>query len=292
MRIGYACINMTMPSKFKTCRLKTVELEGMEKVKELALHNLNETLRVIEWNIAHDLYFYRMSSDLIPFATHPVMTWDWAEDADVQEVTKKIKQLQQQHNLRLSVHPGQYTLINSPNAKVVRKAILDLRYHAKLLTLTGGTDMILHLGGVYGDKEAAKSRFISAYGKLPADVRSYLRIENDDKLFTIDDVLEICETTGAAACFDIHHHACHHEEGSTVAEAMEKAFHTWIPLGIPPKMHISSGKTSKTDRAHHTFIFEDDWRYLIDHLPHSSVDVMVEAKMKEQAALEIIHHFQ
>ncbi|OES45634.1 UV DNA damage repair endonuclease UvsE [Domibacillus iocasae] len=287
MRIGYACINMTMPSKFKTCRLKTVELEGMQKVKELTLHNLNETLQVIKWNIAHDIYFYRMSSNLVPLGTHPIMTWAWAEDEDVRYITDQIKELVAAYKLRLSVHPGQYTLINSPNEEVVRKSILDLIHHQELLALTGGTDMILHVGGAYGDKEAAKKRFVSAYKLLPDTIKNVMRIENDDKIFTIDDVLDICEQTGAAACFDIHHHVCHHEEETDIKNVMHRAITTWEKIGIPPKMHISSGKTGKTDRAHYSYILEEDWHYFMKHLPDLSVDVMVEAKMKEQAVLQL-----
>ncbi|WP_046176161.1 UV DNA damage repair endonuclease UvsE [Domibacillus indicus] len=288
MKIGYACINMTMPSKFKTCRLKTAETEGMAKIKELALHNFNETLEIIKWNIEHDIYFYRMSSNLVPLATHPVMTWAWEKDEDVLRITDQIKELVDFYSLRLSVHPGQYTLINSPNEEIVQKSIIDLEHHRQLLALTGGTDMILHVGGAYGDKEAAKKRFVSAFHELPDSIKSVMRIENDDKIFTAEDVLDICGKTGASACFDIHHHTCKHEENSTnVDELMRRVIATWEGAGIPPKMHISSGRNGKTDRAHHSYILQEDWDYFMEHLPDYSVDVMVEAKMKEQAVLRV-----
>ncbi len=287
MRVGYACINMTLPSKFKTCRLKTVETEGIQKVKELSLHNLNETLRVIKWNIDHEIYFYRMSSDLIPFCTHPIMSWEWSKDEDVQHITNQIKELQKKHDLRLSVHPGQYTLLNSLNEEIIRKSIVDLAYHMTLLELTGGSDMILHVGGAYGDKESAKKRFISSYKTLPENIKDVLRIENDDKIFTIEDVLELCRETGAAACFDIHHHICHHENDRDVKEIIDDVVDTWKNKNIIPKMHISSGKNAKTDRSHHTYIFEEDWNFFINKLNGHDVDVMVEAKMKEKAVLKI-----
>lgn len=287
MKVGYACINMTLPSKFKTCRLKTVESEGIQKVKELSLHNLHETLRIIQWNIEHGIYFYRMSSDLIPFCTHPVMTWEWDQDEDVRKITDQIKELQQKHDLRLSVHPGQYTLLNSLNEEIVRKSIVDLTYHLTLLELTGGSDMILHVGGAYGDKESAKKRFVSVYKTLPDPIKAVLRIENDDKIFTAEDVLELCGETGASACFDIHHHVCNHESDRDVKNIIDDVVGTWKHAGMKPKMHISSGKTSRTDRSHHEFVFEDDWCFLLEKLNGHSVDVMVEAKMKEQAVLRI-----
>ncbi|MCM3789396.1 UV DNA damage repair endonuclease UvsE [Domibacillus indicus] len=292
MRIGYACINMSMPSKFKTCRLKTAETEGMAKIKELALHNLNETLEIIKWNVANRIYFYRMSSNLIPLATHPVVTWEWGKDEDVLKITDEIKELAAEYDVRLSVHPGQYTLINSPNEEVVQKSILDLIHHQELLDLTGGRDMILHVGGAYGDKESAKERFAETFKQLPEAIKQTMRIENDDKIFTIHDVLDVCGETGAAACFDIHHHACNHEEDAKIDEVIQRAVDTWQHKEIPPKMHISSGRDGKTDRAHHNYILEDDWRYFIEHLPDSSIDVMVEAKMKELAVLQIREQYR
>ena len=114
MKLGYACLNLTMPTKFRTCRLQTLETKGMTYMKELALHNVTELKKVLEWNIEHGIYFFRITSDLIPFATHEKMMWDWAKDDDVLEIFHDIKALQAKHQLRLTVHPGQYTIINSP----------------------------------------------------------------------------------------------------------------------------------------------------------------------------------
>jgi UV DNA damage endonuclease len=287
MKIGYACINMTLPSKFKTCRLKTIESEGIQKVKELTLHNLTETLNVIKWNIENNIHFYRLSSNLVPFATHPIMTWEWGEDEDVHAITGQIKSLQEKYGLRLSLHPGQYTILNSPKEEIVQKSILDLVYHQKLLDLVGGTDMILHVGGAYGDKKSAKERFIHSYQHLPKEIKKYLRIENDDKIFTIVDVLDVCKPTGAAACFDIHHHNCNHEEETDINEIIERVVDTWKNTGTMPKMHISSGRNSKIDRSHHDFVFEDEWRVLVSALNGKEADIMVEAKRKEEAVLKI-----
>ncbi|MBC1649718.1 UV DNA damage repair endonuclease UvsE [Listeria booriae] len=284
MKLGYACINMSMPSKFKSCRLKTVEEQGLGKVKEIAVHNLAEVIRVLEWNIAHDIYFFRMSSDLIPFASHPIMTWEWQRDADILELTAEISRLRELHDMRLSMHPGQYTIINSPREDVVEKAIAELTYHQQLLDLVGGTDMILHIGGAYGDKKSASERFIQAYNGLSEDIQRLLRLENDDKTYTAMDVLGISKATGATVCFDIHHHICNHEADADVTQIVTDVFKTWKTT---PKMHISSGKTGPTDRSHHDLIHETDFQYLMGLLAGRDADIMFEAKQKERSVLTL-----
>ncbi|MBC2284345.1 UV DNA damage repair endonuclease UvsE [Listeria booriae] len=284
MKLGYACINMSMPSKFKSCRLKTVEEQGLGKVKEIAVHNLAEVIRALEWNIVHDIYFFRMSSDLIPFASHPIMTWEWQRDADILALTAEIGRLRELHDMRLSMHPGQYTIINSPREDVVEKAIAELTYHQQLLDLVGGTDMILHIGGAYGDKKSASERFIQAYNGLSEDIQRLLRLENDDKTYTAMDVLGISKATDATVCFDIHHHNCNHEADVDVTQIVTDVFKTWKTT---PKMHISSGKTGPTDRSHHDLIHETDFQYLMGLLAGRDADIMFEAKQKERSVLTL-----
>ncbi|WP_330949299.1 UV DNA damage repair endonuclease UvsE [Virgibacillus sp. MG-45] len=285
MKIGYACINMSLKKKFRTCRVATAEKEGVPKLKELTLENLRLTKEIIEWNIAHGIYFYRISSDIVVLATHPVNTWDWAKDKDVQTICNDIKALQEKHGLRLSMHPGQYSVLNSPRAEVVENTIADLNYHATLMELTGATDMILHLGGKYGDKEEALARLMEQTKRLPAKILQKLRFENDDKIFDLEDVLYVCEATGIPACFDIHHHFCNPamRELSALLPAVWK---TW-KQGEVPKVHISSGKEFPTDRRHHDYIFPDDFDRLMHYLNGADVDVMVEAKQKDIAALRL-----
>lgn len=284
VKLGYACINMSMPSKFRTCRLRTVEEQGLEKVKEIAVHNLAEVIRVLEWNATHEIYFFRMSSDLIPFASHSIMTWDWQQDADILALTAEISRLRELHGMRLSMHPGQYTIINSPRVDVVEKAIAELTYHQQLLDLVGGTDMILHIGGAYGDKKTASERFIQEYNGLSDDIKRLLRLENDDKIYTANDVLEISRATGATVCFDIHHHICNHEQDADAVQIVTDVFKTWK---MTPKMHISSGKTGSEDRSHHDFIHLEDFRRLMGLLAGRDADIMFEAKRKEQSVLKL-----
>ncbi|PPA72287.1 UV DNA damage repair endonuclease UvsE [Jeotgalibacillus proteolyticus] len=286
MKFGYACINLSIPTKFRTCRLKTVEEKGIEYLKELTLSNFHQTLDAVKWNIQHNIYFYRLSSDIVPFATHPINTWEWWEDDEVLSITEHIYELQKRYDLRLSCHPGQYNVLNSPNPSVVENTKKDLRYHERIMNLVGGSDMILHVGGVYGDKESAIERFAENYNGLSDGIKSLLRIENDDKSFTLEDVVKVNSLTGAPVCFDIHHHNCNmgDEELLSLLPAV------WKSWGDKkPKCHISSGKSHSTDRSHHNLILEDDLKALLSIIGDQDADIMFEAKLKEQSVLPHLH---
>ncbi|WP_059103468.1 UV DNA damage repair endonuclease UvsE [Shouchella shacheensis] len=286
MRLGYPCQNLSLPSKLRTCRLQTMRQEGMEKIKELTLHNLEQLSAMLDWNIAHDITFFRVSSDIIPFATHPEMTWHWQKDDDVKNLTALIREKGEENQMRLSAHPGQYSVLNSPKSQVVNNAILDLSYHSDLLEMVGGKDIIVHTGGMYGDKEKAKKQFASAFAELPKQVRQRLRLENDDKVFQTKDVLDIHDACGVVLCFDIHHERCFQTGEGELSSLFQDVYRTW-PKSEIPKVHISSGKASEKDRSHADYIRMEDFELLLRVLDGRGVDVMLEAKAKEKALLEL-----
>ncbi|KGA97249.1 UV damage endonuclease [Alkalihalobacillus alcalophilus ATCC 27647 = CGMCC 1.3604] len=285
--LGYACLNLTLPSSFRTCRLQTLETKGMGYIKELALHNVNQLKEILLWNIENRIFFFRMTSELIPFATHEKMTWNWIKDEEMLKAFKEISQLQKDYQLRLTVHPGQYTLINSPREEVLHNAVKDLNYHAELLQLVGGSDMIIHTGGVYGDKEASKQRFISYYEQLPQKVKSYLRLENDDKNYSTHDVLDIYKKCGVPICFDLHHERCFETEERELPLLFNKVVQTWDGIQAVPKVHLSTGRQSVTDRSHASLISINDYLLLEQITAGQKVDVMLEAKAKDQALLRL-----
>ncbi|WP_076758942.1 UV DNA damage repair endonuclease UvsE [Edaphobacillus lindanitolerans] len=286
MKVGYACINTTIKENFRTCRVATVEKKGPDILKELTLENLKLTKHIIEWNIDHGIKFYRMTSEMVVLATHPINPWDWRNDPDVIEICSEIKALRDVHGLRISTHPGQYSVLNSPNPDVVDRTIADLDYHAALSELTGAQDMILHLGGKYGDPDAALDRLVNEARALPDRILSRLRFENDDRTYNLGDVLAVCEATGVPACFDIHHHRCN-PAAASLDMLLPRVWKSWERVGTP-KVHISSGRDRPDDRPHHNYILPEDLDWLLHELDGQDADIMVEAKMKEQAALGVI----
>ncbi|MCJ1908402.1 UV DNA damage repair endonuclease UvsE [Planococcus ruber] len=284
MRLGYACMNTELKTVFRTLRVATAETEGTAKIKELTLKNMQTTFEILQWNLEHDIFFYRASSSMIPLSTHPINDWIWWEDPDFLSIAAQIRELAETHRMRISMHPGQYTVLNSPKPEVVKKSVEDLVYHDRLIALLGGNDLIVHTGGAYGDKERAKIRFAENYALLPASIKKRLRLENDDKTFTVRDVLDVNKLCGVPICFDIHHHNCNND-GSPVDYAEILA--TWEGYGIP-KIHISTGKEGFTDLRHHNIVTQEDFDELLLLLKGTDADIMFEAKLKEQAVLPFV----
>ena len=182
MAIGYACLNIGTPNT--NIRSVMQRNATAEKLTEVITHNLEALEKMVDYNIANGISLYRISSDLIPFGSSPVNMLPWWDihAEDFQRIGTKIRR----GSMRVSFHPGQYTVLNSPDEDVVARAIEDLIYHDKILTALG-TDatnkIVLHVGGIYGDKEAALDRFAENFQRLPESVQNRLIIENDDRLY-------------------------------------------------------------------------------------------------------------
>ena len=206
MSIGYACLNIGTPNT----NIRSVMQRNAtpEKLTEVTTHNLAALEKMIDYNRKNNIRLFRISSDLIPFGSSPVNAlpwWDIHAEA-FQHIGAKI----QKSSMRVSFHPGQYTVLNSPDEDVVARAILDLAYHAKMLECLGVDNqhkIVLHVGGIYGDKKEALERFEQNFRRLPEAVRNRLIIENDDRLYNIEDVLTLAHRLHVPAVYDNLHHA-------------------------------------------------------------------------------------
>lgn len=287
-RIGYACINMDIAdSTYKTCRLSDI---SDDKLRPIIKHNLTVLSDSIDYNIINHNKMFRVSSSLIPFASHHANTLDWAEEfqAEFEMIKNKIIE----NDIRISCHPGQYTLINSTNQDVVEAAILDLKYHTKLMDLLSGNrnhKMILHVGGVYGDKDAAIQRFVSNYITLDDSIKKYLVIENDDKLFTVADILSINQETKIPCVFDNLHHICNPSlEGISIKEIMTRIQATWSEADGRLKVHYSQQDLNKRPGAHSQTI--DLEQFTLDcetYFDYFDCDIMLEVKDKNRSFMKV-----
>jgi len=285
--LGYACLNTSIPNKMRSLRLKTYLTKGDEYLKSLVINNLNYTKTCLKWNMENNVHFFRISSDIVPLATHSKMKFKWWKDEDIQNIANDIKNLASKNSIRLSMHPGQYTLLNSNKEEVVDRSIQDLKYHQIIGNMMGVEDLITHVGGVYGNREKAMERWASVYKSIPTEVASLIRLENDDRLFTIKEVLELSKETGVQAVFDYHHHRIN--PSIDAKEAMVQSIKTWEGTA-DPKVHLSSGKSKKLDSRHHDLILKEDYQELLSILPKtkdSKVYIMLEAKKKEQAIINL-----
>lgn len=204
MNIGYACITVGVKNtELRSCTQKNAT---ETKLMELIEHNLKSLDTMIHYNINNKIKLFRISSDLIPFGSSPVNKLPWWEiyEQQLKQIGEKIKQ----SGMRVSMHPGQYTVLNSPDDKVVARAMEDLNYHTKVLDSLGvgpSHKIVLHIGGIYNDKPLAMQRFITNYSMLSEEVKKRLVLENDDKMYNIKDVLEISSHTKAPVIFDNLH---------------------------------------------------------------------------------------
>lgn len=269
------------------------------------LHELFDYLAEI------DVRMYRMSSGVAPYASHPQMTQFRDQPQRFAAELASLGERARKQGLRLSMHPGQYTVLNSENSDTVEAAIEELEVHAELLDGMGlGPEavVVLHIGGAAGGKTAALDRFEKGFARLSERAQARLVIENDDRSFGLADVLDLSQRTNTRVVWDILHHHCYDPERIDDREALRLAIDTW-PEGVTPKMHYSTPRTDLDERkkkvgrktivlpvvpplrAHADLIdpigFES---FLRDVVVDVDVDVMLEAKGKDIALLELRKH--
>ncbi|MGI4788425.1 MAG: UV DNA damage repair endonuclease UvsE [Janthinobacterium lividum] len=191
------------------------------------------------------IHMYRMSSDFAPYLTHPDMPQFHGQLEEAKDELAELGALAKRYDIRLSLHPSQYILLNALDEEVARKSIRDLNAQAQILDVMGcGPEAVVvtHVGGVYGDRDESMARFIRRYQDLPDATKKRLVVENDDVSYSASDVLKINDATGCPVVFDNLHHFCLNPEGLPMREALSRAVATW-PEGVTPKIHYSSPST-------------------------------------------------
>ncbi len=289
MKIGYACLVVGVPdANFKKCTLKNA---SEAKLKDLITYNLNSLENIIDYNIKNDINLFRISSDLIPFGSSPINTILWQElfSYQLQRIGEKIKR----SGMRVSMHPGQYTVLNSPNAEVVARAIDDLKYHTKVLDSLGvGSEhkIVLHIGGIYDDKGLATKRFVSHFKELDDTVKQRIVLENDDRLYNIADVLEIGMMLNAPVIFDNLHN-----EINTCNKQMSDAYwineckKTWRENDGTQKIHYSQQDPLKKPGSHSNTIRINQFIDFYESIDRKDIDIMLEVKDKNLSAIKCIN---
>jgi UV DNA damage endonuclease len=298
MNLGYACINMTLGAqkpKITTNRSmikKTFNEKGIPYASELGLQNCRDLIEIIKWNERNGISFFRLSSDLFP----------WASEYNLSELPhyERIRTLMagagnliKSYGHRITSHPGPFNVLVSPKEHVVQNTITDLTTHGEVFDLLGLSrtpynKLNIHCNGVYGDKISAMDRFCKNFERLPESVQTRLTVENDDKasMYSVKDLMYIHERIGIPIVFDYHHHKFCTGDLSE-EEALKLAVSTWGD--IKPVVHYSESKAlhESNDKlkpqAHSDYISSVPNTYGLD------VDIMVEAKAKE---LTILEHLQ
>ncbi|SHJ15560.1 UV DNA damage repair endonuclease UvsE [Parasporobacterium paucivorans] len=289
MRIGYACLAVGVPDTgFRSCTMKNAD---EERLTAIISHNLHSLEKIMEYNHKNGIRMFRISSDLIPFGSSPVNFLEWWNIFG--DEFKRIGDMVKKYDIRVSMHPGQYTVLNSPDANIVERAVLDLQYHTRILDCMGvdkTCKIILHVGGVYGDKAQAARRFELNWRGMKDSVKERLVIENDDRNYTVEDVLEISGRVGVPVVFDNLHHALNpsiekNPDFFWVAECGK----TWKRMDGNPKIHYSQQNGNKKKGSHSDIIRIREFMEYLDGLGNEGPDIMLEVKDKNLSAVKCIN---
>ncbi|MDQ3557181.1 MAG: UV DNA damage repair endonuclease UvsE [Gemmatimonadota bacterium] len=245
---------------------------------------------------------YRISSDFVPYATHPEMPQFHGQIGECAAELAEVGRTARERGIRLSLHPSQYVLLSALDPAITAKGIADVDAQAALLdAMEQGPEavVVLHLGGAYGDKEAAMARFAENWPRLSEAARRRLVIENDGTIYTVEDCLRVHERIGIPVIFDHQHHLLN-PGGLGVGEAARAALATW-PEGVTPKMHFSSprldSRTVKRGKKeveappllsqHADYVHPWEFAGMLGEIGGGSFDVMLEAKKKDLALLKL-----
>ena len=292
IRLGLCCIFREAPIKFSrttaTVLLKLDKEEQTGKLSAICHHNATALEQAITYCIDHGIGAFRINSQILPLATHPDVGYDLKELPDGPAIINLFKacgEKAKKHNIRLSFHPDQFVILNSQRKDVVTSSITELRYQATVAEWVGADVINIHGGGAYGDKPTALSQLEKAIKRLPKRIHSKLTLENDDRIYTPEDLLPLCNRTGIPLCYDVHHHRCL-PDSLTIEEATSAAIATWG--GREPHFHLSSPllawSKKGNHRPHRDYInirdFPACWM-------DKTLTIDVEAKAKEQAVMRL-----
>lgn len=296
LTLGYACICLALsdvkPKRDRvftnrTCIKKTFESKGLDYISSLVLLNVTDLIKIIQWNEDNGIKFYRMSSDIFPWCT----TYKLRDLKDFEKIKEKCiiaGDLARKYNQRLTFHPNHFVCLGSPNDTVVENSIKELETHSDFLDLMRFEPSLwnkcnIHIGGVYGSKEETIKRFKKTFRSLSDNCKKRLTIENDDKAnsYSVDDLVPIARELGVGVVFDIHHYKfCPGKLSAKEAFLLAKS--TWGD--VRPVVHWSESEPdgSRKLSAHSDYVQGPIslWGY------EDSVDIMIEAKMKEKALLK------
>ncbi len=281
MNIGYACINLTLHTEGITTNRgmikRTYSEKGIQYASELALKNVQDLLRIVNWNIENDIKIFRVTSDLFPWASE----YKLAQLPDFTEIRNLLEEIGKRP-IRLTTHPGPFNKL-AGEGTTLANTIVDLETHSEIFDWMGlpashWNKINIHVGGAYGDKAATLQKFIRNFSLLSANLQKRLTVENDDKagLYTIGELYPLHEAVGIPLVFDYFHHRLY-PGNQTQQEAFEMAYSTW---DVRPIFHYSDSRKDNEDpsckREAHS-----DWVYGEINTYGKDVDIMLETKMKD-----------
>lgn len=257
---------------------------------------------ILDYLVEIDVSMYRISSDFVPYCTHPDLPQFHGQVAECRSDLAALGVAARARGIRLSLHPSQYVLLSALDPAITAKGIADVNAQAELLDameLGPEAVVVLHLGGAYGDRDAAIARFVASFPRLSEGGRRRLVVENDESIYTVEDCLRVHEAIGTPVIFDHQHHLLN--PGSlSLGDACRLALATW-PGGVVPKVHFSSPKLDSRMvlrgkkevsappllSQHADYVHPWEFAAFLREMDGAAFDVMLEAKRKDAALLKL-----
>jgi UV DNA damage endonuclease len=290
LRLGLCCQFASVPIKFRTTTvtacLRLDRRARLEKLAELCRVNAEALLASIEYCASHGIGSFRVNSQILPVKTHPEAGYRLEELPTCDQIVDKFVtcgKVAAARNIRLSLHPDQFVVLNSPREEVVSRSIDELEYQSEVAEWIGADVVNIHAGGAYGDKLSALDRLSRNLARLSMRARERLTLENDDVTYAPAELLPLCRRESVPLVYDVHHHRCL-GDGLTIEDATEQAAATW---NHEPMVHLSSPKegwAGPGPERHHDEIDVTDFPACWWGRTHT---IEVEAKAKELAIAKL-----
>ncbi len=301
IRLGYVALPLTLNKVTSSSLMTYTYYKKLEKetanskLNKIIISNLEDLEKILIYNVKNNIHFYRLSSRIIPLATHKDVDFEYLEKYN--DYFLKISKIINDSNMRIDTHPDQFCVLNSDNSETVTNSIIILNFHKELMKKLNVKRpiSILHIGSNKSGKRNAMKRFIDVFNILDEEVKKMITIENDDKIFNIRNTLKISNAIKVPMTLDFHHHLCNNN-GEKIEDFIEKIVCTWNDIDLNPKMHFSSpkGKNKKDRRNHSDYIDSDKFIEFIEKIKfiNRDVDIMIEAKMKDMALFKLMREIK
>ncbi|KAA8997147.1 UV DNA damage repair endonuclease UvsE [Paenibacillus spiritus] len=312
VRFGYVAMSTMIPdcSPSKTMTMASFrKLDDREaairRLESIARGNLHNTLRLLKHNAGSDIRVYRMTSKLVPLATHPDLA-DWDPMTALAADFAEVGAYATDKGIRVSFHPDHFTVLSTPRPEVLAASVRDLEHHVDMLeamNLPATAKNNIHIGGAYGDKPTASDRFARHFRELPERLQKRITLENDDKTFNAPETLAVCLDLGVPMVLDIHHQWVNND-GERPWELWPAILRTWqtplaladVPEGgtLPPKIHVSSPRGPSDLRSHADGVEPAPLLSFLKRIAADTpaVDVMIEAKAKDGALFGLMEELK
>ncbi len=295
IRLGYVAISKTLNNITSSSTLTYTNFSknnDYKKLDEMIKSNFDALEKILIYNVKNNIHFYRLTSKLIPLATHKNVDFEYIER--YKKYYEEISKLIEKSKMRIDVHPDQFCVLNSVNKEVLENTFRILDYHINILKAfkIKNPIIVLHVGSSTFGKEKSISRFINNFKKLPKNIQNAIALENDDKIYNPDDVLKICKKLNIPFVLDYHHQVCN--PCKDIDNILIDIFNTW--KNIRPKVHFSSpkNKTKKDYRSHNDYIVCDDFILFLEKVKKYNInlDIMLEAKEKDNALFKLVREIK